>query len=214
MLSDSLELYDFLLQHAVDKSIVDPAIDLLDAFTEKWRDGTFRLLTQEHVDRVELEKAIMLAIGEKPSFVHFQSVKELSKLPRQRQRRFYRIAHDGNVSRSLRSCLRHQEMYARVRGLRQSGRTVEDTGRDLHALTQLSLGTRALEPALDNTFGNSISKLVTADIVDLWYFRLGYVLIGDFATAEKLDPLIDSFRTTPVLGRLRETPYTWIFWED
>jgi len=214
MLSDSLELNDFLLQSAADKTIVGPAIDRLDAFTDKWRDGTYRLLKQASVDPAKLTEAIRLAVGETPKFVQFQSVSELSRLPREKQLRFYRVAHAGNVSRFLRSCKAHEKMYSHVRGLRQMGRAVEDGARDLLTLVGLALGTKTMESALDSTFGNSMAKLVKYDIVDLWYFRLGYVLVGDFATAEKFDPLINLFRTTPVLGRLEKTPHTWLFWED
>lgn len=207
MLSNSLELLEFLFAHGSDEDIIVPAIERLDAFTEKWRDGTYQLLKKSNTHLEQLKDAVRKAIEETPSFVEFVSVKELGKQPIMEQRRLYRIAYAGNLTSQLFRAQKHQKMLSFVKNVTSNGRNLND-------LVELSLGTRSLERALDRTFNKSVTRIVKKDFVNLWYCRLGYVLLGDFAKAEDLDPLIEIVRTTPLLGRLQERPHTWIFWED
>lgn len=214
MLSDSLELLHFLHRHGQDQNLVEPAIEKLDDFTDKWRDGTFRLLQKASIDEEKLKNALHSALDEMPDYLQFVSNKQLSNEPLKEQSRFYRIAYDGSLTRALKRCKRHEKMYAAIRNYKEDSCDPEVPPRSLRQLIRLSLGTRTLQPALDSTFGNSVSNIVKKDITELWYCRFGYVLLGEFAEAERLDPLIESCRRTPVLGRHQKSPFTWLFWED
>lgn len=206
-LSDSLELLHFLGQYAPNTNLIEPAIELLDAFTDKWRDGTFRVFPKVNCDEQALKDALTSALGPKVEFVEFVSVKELSRKEMKHQHRFYRIASEGNLTRQLRRANKHQNVIAKVRACHSEEH-------DLQGYVARSLGTRSLQPALDSTLGNSFGSIAKTDLIALWTYRIGYILLGQQEKAEELDALIALYRATPTLGRLEEKPYTWLFWEE
>lgn len=206
-LSDSLELLHFLDRYAEDKSLIEPAIEQLDAYTDKWRDGTYCLFPKESQDEKALKDALQSALGDDPGCIEFVSAKDLMSQGVQRQHAFYRTAYDGNLARELHRTKKHEALFSRMKDVRSENR-------DLPNLVALSLGTRTLQPALDNTFGNSFGSIAKNDLIELWYCRFGYVLLGESAKAEELDALITLYRTAPTLGRYQKKPHKWLFWED
>lgn len=211
MLSDSLELLHFLECYAErqgqNATLIEPAVEQLNIFTNKWRDGHYRLFPRESCDEQALKNALVSALGHDVAYIEFVSVREVKKQGIKQERRFFRIAHEGSLARELRRSAKHQEIFSTSRGLKSEERSLRD-------LVALSLGTRSLQPALDKTFGNSVGRIAKNDFIELWYLRFCYILVGQFTKAEELDGIIELCRKNPPLGRLQKEPHTWLFWED
>lgn len=182
-----------LLDQHLDQALIDDVIERFETFCGRWRDGSYNIIGKDQVDIVFVSEAVAEAIGVSKVNVTLVSRTALRDGPTDAQVEKFRLASSYSVRRMFR--LMHDGI-----NLDEIGRQPSHSASKLERVLEMTLGTRRLQQALDNSFGASFGRLLRHDIVAIWWQYFAFLMEKDLDAAARLEKLIDVTGRSPVIG--------------
>jgi hypothetical protein len=201
-MSDTLALQDLLLKVTGNDQVTDQLVLELELFTERYREGAYRLANEADLKPLLLERVLKNVFTDRSPALPTCSFVGIEDLCRDRAQQLvaYRAIRRLPLSLLL-------EQYCGYRGV-----TLQKIQADrVPSLVRRALGTHQLELALDRTLGRDFASIALENIVAAWCYCCYAVMANDHGRVSGLFVLAKTMQDVLPLGRTDRRDDAWVW---